>query len=235
MKYATAIVLAAGRGLRLKSRIPKPLIAIGSKPVIAHCLIALSRHPEIQEIVVVANPKNSEAITGQIKKLGIAKVGAVVLGGRLRQDSVAKGLKALSPDTDIVLVHDGVRPFIDKDTVSRLIKQAGIYGAAIPAVPVKATVKKVKRQKAKGNTRFVVEETLDRGCLWEVQTPQAFRKGLILKAYEKSAGLEVTDDSMLVERLGRTVCIVPGSYRNIKITTPEDLVIAEAIATKLKV
>lgn len=225
MIYASAIVLAAGRGKRFASGVSKPLVKIGSQPLIIYCLKALGEHPSIKDIVVVVNTENKEAVVSQIARYRIAKISAVVIGGVLRQDSVRCGLKAIGADTDLVLIHDAARPFIDKGRITSVITQAKSTGAATLGVPVKATIKQ-----ARG--KFVVR-TLDRDSLWEIQTPQVFRKGLILEAYRKFAGLlEVTDDAMLVEKLGVKVSIALGSYYNIKITTPEDLVLAQGIARK---
>lgn len=150
------------------------------------------------------------------------------MGGQRRQDSCLNGLNALPSSADIVLIHDAARPFVRQGLITALIRKAQAKGAAIPGVPVKNTIKRVS-----GRTLFV-DKTLERSLLWEIQTPQAFRKDLILAAYEKSANIDATDDAMLVERLKKRVSIVPGSYDNIKITTPDDLILAEAIAGKKK-
>jgi len=230
--YVAAIVLAAGKGYRLQSKIPKPLVEINSKPIIVYSLNILSRHPKIKEIILVANPKNLKDTISKIRQYRIKKIKHVVLGGRMRQDSVINGLRAISPKTDLVLIHDGVRPFINKEMVSEVIREAEISGAAIAGVPVKATIKMVTYRKSHIANRIEVKKTLNREDLWEIQTPQVFRKDLILKAYKKFGNLSVTDDSMLMEKLGAKVSIVLGSYNNIKITTPEDLILAEAIAKK---
>ncbi len=230
MSYTSAIVLAAGEGARFKSKISKALIEINSKPVIIYCLNTLSEHPRIRDIILVANAKNLKGIIRKIKQYRIGKIKDVVLGGRLRQDSVINGLKALNPSTDLVLIHDGVRPFINKDTISPTIKAAKKYGAAVVGVPIKATIKEVTRSPGHQVTsKFIVKRTLKRDSLWEIQTPQVFKKSLILEAYKRFGNREVTDDAALVEKLGAKVKIVMGSYSNIKITTPEDLAIAETI------
>jgi len=221
--YLTAILLAAGRGLRLKSKTPKPLVNLDSLPMISYSLKKLSRDPRVKDIVVVVNPGNSKSITKQISKHHIRKVKRIVFGGKRRQDSVARGLKALDRRTDLVLIHDAARPFFNEKLIPILSRQALECGAAILGVPVKATVKRVRQS-------LVVAETLDRGELWEIQTPQVFKKDLILKAYKRFGHTEVTDDASLVEKLGVKVAVVMGSYLNIKITTPEDLVVAKAIA-----
>jgi 2-C-methyl-D-erythritol 4-phosphate cytidylyltransferase len=139
-------------------------------------------------------------------------------------------LCVIDRQTNLILIHDAVRPFIDKRILSSVIREAKRYGAAIAGVPVKATIKRVKGQGLSGKSKGRVEKTLNRENIWEIQTPQVFRKDLILKAYKKFGNLDVTDDSMLVEKLGARVGVVLGSYSNIKITIPEDLILAEAIA-----
>lgn len=227
--YVTAVVLAAGRGLRLKSKISKPLIKINSRPLIVYSLNTLNNHPYIKDIIVVANRRNAQDLRKTIKRYRINKIKDVVLGGVVRQASVANGLRVIDKHTDLVLIHDGVRPFIDTGTVSSLIKTAKIWGAVIAGVPVKATIKEIHSPQSIVHSELIVKRTINRENIWEIQTPQVFRKELILKAYEKYADIEVTDDSSLVEKLGHKVIVVKGSYNNIKITTAEDLVLAEAI------
>ncbi|MBI3990692.1 MAG: 2-C-methyl-D-erythritol 4-phosphate cytidylyltransferase [Candidatus Omnitrophica bacterium] len=223
--YVTAVVVAAGKGLRLRSKVSKPLIKINSRPIIVYSLNTLSKHLYIKDIIVVANRKNLEGIRNIIKQYHIKKVKDVVLGGRLRQDSVFNGLIATDSRTEMVLIHDAGRPFIDEEIVSSVIKAARKYKAAIVGVPAKATIKKVLG-------RFV-KKTLDRDSLWEIQTPQVFERGLILKAYNRFGNTGATDDAMLVEKLGVKISVVAGTYKNIKITTPEDLLLAQAIAKSL--
>ena len=233
--FATAIVVAAGKGKRFNSKVPKPLVKIGGKPIVIHSLDALNRHSAIREIIVVANPLNVRAIIAEIKQYGLKKIICVTLGGNRRQDSVYNGLKLIHPQTDLVLVHDAARPFIDKNIISASLKAAVSSGAAVVGVPVKATIKKVKSKKEKGKSKLLVEKAIDRDSLWEIQTPQAFKASLLLEAHRKSGSCEVTDDAMLIEKAGGKVVIVPGSYHNIKITTQEDLVIAKAILKSKKV
>lgn len=225
--YVTAVVLAAGSGLRFKSKICKPLVEIDSQPIIIYCLKVLSSHPNIDDIVIAVNSQNFKVLLKKIRQYRIDKIKDIVLGGKERQDSVANCLKVLDSRTELILIHDGVRPFIDKGMVSRVITEAKKSGAAILGMPMKATVKLVDH-------RGIVRKTLNRDELWEVQTPQVFRKKLILGAFEKFGHLPVTDDAMLVEKLGSKVSMVRGSYSNIKITTPEDLIIAGAILKTLK-
>jgi 2-C-methyl-D-erythritol 4-phosphate cytidylyltransferase len=228
----TAIVLAAGRGLRLKSSVAKPLVKIKARPVIIYSLTSLSKHSMIRDIIVTANTSNYRDIVRTIKQYRIKKIKAVVLGGRERQDSVLRALQVVDADTDLVLIHDAVRPFINGRQVSDLIREAEKSKAAILGVPVKNTIKEVKDSYLAGKKKFIVKKTLDRGRLWEIQTPQVFGRGLILKAYAEFGNRRVTDDAMLVEKLGAPVSLVEGAYDNIKVTTCEDLIIAEAILTK---
>lgn len=224
----SAIILAAGKGLRLKSRISKPLIKLNSLPLIIYSLRVFASHPKIKEIILVANSKNEKGLMRLKQKYRIAKIKNLVRGGIRRQDSVNNGLRVVSEQTDLVLIHDGVRPFISRKLVSALIKEARSCGAAIAGVPLKATVKQVRRQQS-GFRSLIVEKTLERSRLWEIQTPQVFRKGLLLQAFSRFGKAPVTDEAGLVEKLGATVRIVPANYFNIKVTTPEDLVVAEAI------
>ena len=230
MIQAHAILLAAGKGARLKSRRSKPLVEVGGRPLVWYSLNVLQALPTLSEIVLVANTGNRRSLSSLVRKWGFTKVRSVVLGGRQRSDSVRCGLKALSPRAQIVLIHDAARPFIDGALATRLIHSAQRYGAAIPGVPVKATIKKVKSKKAKGKSTLWVKETVDRHGLWEIQTPQVFKRDLLVEAFATCGRAPVTDDAMLVERIGRPVAVVEGSYANIKITTPEDIAVARAFA-----
>lgn len=207
----------------MKSRISKPLLSVDSVPIIAYSLKVLERHPLIAEIVVVANRLNRKAIERIVAGYGIRKVRAVVLGGARRRDSVRLGLEASSPQSELVLVHDAARPFITAEDISAVIRKAARTGAAIVAVPVRPTIKRV-------GPGGLVKETVERRQLWEAQTPQAFRRALIIKAHQLKTKAQATDDAYLVERLGVAVVAVKGSSHNIKVTTAEDLVLAEAIA-----
>lgn len=228
--YVSAIVAAAGEGLRLGTRISKPLIKIRGVPLIVYSLVVLNKSPLIKEIIVAVNSLNQFKIKETIRRFGISKVKDIVLGGLRRQDSVYNGLKVIGKKADFVLIHDAARPFIDKNTISRLVKEVYFENAAILGVPVKATIKRVSRvPQRRRSGKLAVDRTIDRSNLWEIQTPQVFRKELISEAYERFGSTEVTDEAMLVEKLGVKIAVVLGSYSNIKITTPEDLVSAEAI------
>jgi 2-C-methyl-D-erythritol 4-phosphate cytidylyltransferase len=220
--YITAIVLAAGKGLRFKSTIPKATLNINHKPIIIYSLEALSRHPEISDVILVVNSANKNRIVKILNKYGFGKAVHIVKGGRRRQDSVFCGLRKVNKRSELVLIHDGARPMLTNDILHRVINAAKKSGAAITGVPVKVTIKE-----ASGN--LTVNRTLDRNKLWEIQTPQVFRRELILKAYQRYAKIEATDDASLVEKMGVQVKVVPGAYTNIKITTPEDALVAQAI------
>jgi 2-C-methyl-D-erythritol 4-phosphate cytidylyltransferase len=226
----TAILLAAGRGERFKSRISKPLARLSGRPVIDFSLKILNRHPGVKDIILVVNPGNFKAMRELVKKSGYGKVSSLVLGGARRQDSVRNALKKVSVQSRFVLIHDSARPFVKPREISALIARAEKSGAAILGVPVKATIKQVtKSQSHKVTSHFTVKRTLDRNSLWEIQTPQVFSRQLILRAYQRFGRGAVTDDAALAEKLNKQVDLVRGSYENIKITTPEDLTVAEAI------
>ncbi|MFA4991509.1 MAG: 2-C-methyl-D-erythritol 4-phosphate cytidylyltransferase [Candidatus Omnitrophota bacterium] len=220
----SAIVPSAGKGRRFKSRVPKPYIDLGGKPILARTLLVLSRNKRVSEILVaVERNKVNEVMRGIIYRYKIKKA-RVVIGGKERGDSVYNALKKVSPDAGYVLIHDGIRPFITDDLIRISLAAAIKHGASVAAVPLKPTLKFSKKGK-------FVEYTPQRGDYWEAQTPQVFKRGLIEKAYElaRRKNIKATDDAMLVERLGVKPRIVMGSYSNIKITTREDLELAKAL------
>jgi 2-C-methyl-D-erythritol 4-phosphate cytidylyltransferase len=239
--FVSAIVPAAGSGLRLNPvrnttkplggtkisngvnrGLPKPLVKINKKPIFIHTLNTLSRHPDIKEIILVVSGDSLGSARQELKKYRIRKLRDIVIGGPRRSDSVRNGLKLVSSKGSLVLIHDGVRPFIGLGLISRVIKEAEKSGAAIPGVPIKSTVKRI-------NAKSRVIKTLRRQRLYEIQTPQVFQRDLIIDAYREFPNAAAVDDSSLVERLGKRVVVIFGSYFNIKITTPEDLVFAKAI------
>jgi len=220
----SAVVLAAGKGRRFRSKIPKPFVCLGGKPVIGYCLEVFRRRKEISEIIVVVPARLKAEARRFLAEEGLPEA-KLVAGGERRQDSVSNALKVIDPRSELVLIHDGVRPFVTGALVAKLITEARASGAACLAVPAKSTIKSVKRRAR----RLVVTRTLDRGSLWETQTPQVFEKGLLCEAYRRHGKQSVTDDASLVERLGHQVTVVKGEYSNIKITTPEDLAVAEAL------
>ncbi len=226
----SAIVPAAGRGSRMGTPINKQFLMLKGKPILAHTLLALETCALIDEIVVVSSKDEIEYCQRTvIVPLGLKKVTHVIAGGLERQDSVANGLAAIRGKADIILVHDGARPFVTQKILLDTISNAQTHGAAGVAVRVKDTIKVV------GEDGFV-SNTPPRNELWAMQTPQAFKADLLIAAYEKaiSDGFCGTDDSMLVERLGYKVKIVEGIYENIKITTPDDLILGELILERLR-
>ncbi|MBU3911645.1 MAG: 2-C-methyl-D-erythritol 4-phosphate cytidylyltransferase [Candidatus Omnitrophica bacterium] len=218
-----AIVPSAGKGTRIKSRIEKPYIDINGKPILAWTLLRLSRNSNIEEIIVaVSGNRIEDAQRGIIDRYRIRKI-KIVKGGKERTDSVAMALENVSPDIDYILIHDGIRPFINDNLINACLKAAQKFGAAVAGVPVKPTLKIVK----KGGR---IHHTPDRRDFWEAQTPQVFKRELIEKAYKLvHKKTYITDDSMLVEAMGIKPRIVMGSYRNIKITTKEDLELARML------
>ncbi|HEV8643680.1 MAG TPA: 2-C-methyl-D-erythritol 4-phosphate cytidylyltransferase [Methylomirabilota bacterium] len=209
------VVPAGGVGTRLGRRTPKQFLRLGDVPILVATVRHFARHPAVQAVVVAA----PNAQTGRAARL-LARLGrrvAVVAGGATRQESVWRALQATPADAEMVVVHDAVRPFITRRLVDAVLRAARLHGAAVCALPIAETVKRVRGGFAEG--------TLDRSQLWAVQTPQAFRAALLREAHEKAQrdGVVGTDDAMLVERLGHAVCVVPGSETNVKITTPADL------------
>ena len=216
------IVPTAGSGTRLKSKTPKPLVLLNGRPLFIYCLETFQSSVKIDSIILVVHPRLVDPFKRLVAKFKISKVKRIVAGGKTRCQSVQNGLKALDADTKIVAIHDGARPLISKDIVERAIKLCEKQKAVVVAVAVKPTIKKVDRKT--GN----IIETLNRSELWEIQTPQVFDKDLLLKAHQKNKDLNATDDSVLVEKLGVKVKVIEGDYKNIKVTTAEDLVIAKA-------
>lgn len=219
----SAIIVAAGSGKRMKSSIPKQFLLLEGKPVLWWTLSVFEECEIIEEIVLVANRRGISFLED------FRKIKKVVVGGERRQDSSLNGLCAVGNETEIVIFHDGVRPFVRKQTILNCVREAKKTGAAICALRPKETVK----VGVKGN---LVGKTLDRQNLWLVQTPQAFKIDLIKKGFAnaKEKGLLVTDEAMLIEELGHPVKIVEGDWENIKITTPDDLILAKAILKRRK-
>jgi 2-C-methyl-D-erythritol 4-phosphate cytidylyltransferase len=222
----SAVIVAAGKGSRMNMDTNKQYIDICGKPVIARTLQVFEDCRRINEIVLVVNQQDLEFCrTNIIDKYRFRKVKIIVPGGQKRQDSVCNGLLKVDKSCSIVLIHDGARPFITEGCINLSIEAAFQFGASCVAVPSKDTIKKAD------SNGFAIE-TPDRSSLWLIQTPQAFKYGLILEAHKRAVddGFEGTDDAVLVERLGAPLKLVMGSYDNIKITTQEDIVLAEAIA-----
>jgi 2-C-methyl-D-erythritol 4-phosphate cytidylyltransferase len=198
---------------------------LAGRPILAHALAAVAACPEIEEIVLVVPAEDREMCrTTVVAPLEISTPVKIVSGGVERQMSVAHGLEAISAGIDLVAIHDGVRPFVRPEEFSAVLAAAHEHGAAILAVPAADTLKRADNQ---GSAR----ETLDRADIWMALTPQAFRLDLLKEAHAAARRDQVlgTDDAALLERLGRPVRLVPGSRTNLKVTTPEDLDLAQAL------
>ncbi len=221
----TAIITAAGKGKRMLHSVPKHFIRLEDKPVLAYTLDVFERCPDVNQVLVVSRSGEEDyCLKEVVEKYGYKKVLKIVIGGDRRQDSVYNGIKELDEDTDIVLVHDGVRPFVSQNTLSEAIKLAIFADGVVTAVPVKDTIKYV-------GDDGIIRATPDRSSLWHAQTPQVFKRRILEEAYVRAYNDKYTgtDDSSLVERLGYKVKIVEGTVDNIKITTKEDLLFAEVI------
>ena len=216
-----AVILSAGRSARMAG-VDKSFAALAGQPLILHALRAFEASPLVHEIVLVASQANLAEAERLCRAESLAKVRAVCLGGERRQDSVRLGLAALGP-AEWVLVHDGARPLVSQRLIADGLAAAA-FGAAVPAVRPKDTVKQV-------DGAGEVTGTLDRGRLAAVQTPQAFRRSLLERAHAEVAD-DVTDDAAMVERLGIRVRVYEGDYANIKVTTPDDLAVAEALLAR---
>lgn len=226
----SAVVVAAGSGVRLGAGTPKQFLLLGGRPVLAWALEAFQRCDAVDEIILVTKPEYVDFCRNELApRHGLTKVSDVTPGGQERQDSVAAGLSRCSPETDVVLVHDGARPFARREDIERVIEGAAAHGCCTLGAPMKDTVKVCGPE---GN----ILHTLERGSLWSVQTPQGFRRAVLAEALEaaRESGFQATDDVQLVERLGHAAVAVPGSGFNIKITTPEDMVFAGAILRALE-
>ena len=217
-----AIIAAAGQGARMSGKRPKQFLELAGTPIIFHTLKPFELCESIQEIVVVLPAEESAGFLSLAGKSGLRKLSRVVSGGATRAESVSRGLLAIRAATaEIVAVHDGVRPFVTTEEITRTVEAAKETGAAILVAPVNDTVKQIEAG--------AVAKTLDRSALRRALTPQCFRYDLLRRAYENTDVHDpaLTDDSLLVERMGIAVVTVEGSLRNIKITTQEDLVVAE--------
>ena len=217
MPSVAAVIPAGGLGTRFGGRTPKQFLRFGAMPILVATVRHFAAHPSVRAVVVAA-PGSYVARTRRILAPLTRQVPlTVVAGGRTRQDSVWLALQAAPEDAEVVVVHDAVRPLITRRLIDAVVDAAAEAGAAICALPVAETVKRVRGE--------LVEATLDRSELWTVQTPQAFRADLLREAHEKARrdGVVGTDDAMLVERLGHPVRVVRGLVENVKITTPEDL------------
>lgn len=228
----TAIVLAAGRGSRMKSEIQKQYMNVGEKPLIYYAMKAFEES-SVDQIILVSGKAEVDYCRKEIvEHYGFRKVTAVVAGGEERYHSVYEGLKAAA-DSSYVLIHDGARPCISIENIEDAIAGAKAYQACVLGVPVKDTIKLADEKQ-------YAAQTPDRSLLWAIQTPQAFSTPLILQAYQKLLNdpkqyPQVTDDAMVLEcTMGQKVKLIQGNYENIKVTTPEDILLAELFLKKMK-
>ncbi len=229
MKTA-AIITAAGAGIRMGGDQSKQFMDLDGRPLLAVTLERFERSPDVEGIVlVVPHGKVDDCRDQIVKPYGFAKVIHVVVGGKRRQDSVRLGLEATEGHYPYVLIHDGVRPLVPPDLISRIVRAMDRYRAVIPALAARETIKEA-------DGAGLVVKTHDRKALWLVQTPQAFRYEDILEAHRRALREnweEMTDDALLMERTGIPVKIIEGSEENIKITTPRDLELARFLVGKM--
>lgn len=223
--FISVVIVAAGLGKRMKSDINKQYLLLKEKPIVAHTIEKFENNKYIDEIIVVTKEEEMEYCrVNVVEKYNLRKVKDIISGGVQRQDSVYNGLKNCNENTKVVLIHDGVRPFIKDREISDIIKETLDVSACVTGVRVKDTIKIV-------DDKNNIIDTPNRENLWAVHTPQSFLYDIVLNAHNKckKEGWIVTDDSMLVEKLGVKVKMIEGSYDNIKITTPEDIYVAESI------
>ncbi|MCD5413707.1 MAG: 2-C-methyl-D-erythritol 4-phosphate cytidylyltransferase [Clostridiales bacterium] len=240
IKRSIAIIVAAGQGTRMGGEMNKQFLLLRGKPILAHTIDAFEKCESIDEIIIVVAKNEIDYCRGNIvEKYGYSKITKIIAGGKERIDSVYLGLCEIADFNSVVTIHDGARPLITTLKIKECIGIAGKSGTGVLAVQVKDTIKIV-------NSDMKIEKTLSRSELWTIQTPQAFGYPIIKKAYESNlrkrsinadASREnpiniVTDDSSLVEQMGVAVQVIKGDYDNIKITTPEDIIIASEILKK---
>lgn len=221
-RYISVVIPAAGHGKRMKTGVSKQYIEIDGMPILAITVSKFQKADFIDEIVLAVGEEEIGYVEKYIKeRYGFDKIKKIVVGGKERQDSVFEGLKAVSNETDIIMIHDAVRPLIKEKDILRIVEETIRHDACVLGVRVKDTIKEVDDNKN-------VVTTPNRSRLFAIQTPQAFKKSLIYDAYLQGIEneFEATDDAMLVEKYSKTqVRVVEGSYDNIKITTPEDLIL----------
>jgi 2-C-methyl-D-erythritol 4-phosphate cytidylyltransferase len=220
-----ALIPAAGQGKRMGTERPKAFISLGGLPILAHTLRKFEACPQVDEVIPLVPPGGGEAWTREIvSQYGLQKVSQIMPGGAERQESVFIGLKAIREKAETVIIHDGARPFVTPDLIQQSLSETRRFRAVAVALPASETIKEVGRD-------GIILRTVDRRQLWMMQTPQSFHYDLILRAHEEARrdGFAGTDDASLVERLGIPVKIIEGSRLNFKITTAEDLLLAEAL------
>ena len=219
----TAVIVAAGKGKRMGTEISKQFLPLGGKEILAHTVQKFEKAKNIRDIILVTGADSLQDVQEMAQEYGWEKIVSIVAGGKERHDSVWNGLQQVAADTEIILIHDGVRPFVTEDILNISIETALEMGGCVAGVPAKDTIKVCDGEN-------IAIATPDRNVLWQIQTPQTFRKERIVKAYEQAEedGFVGTDDASFAEHCGYPVKVIMGSYRNIKITTKEDLIIGEA-------
>jgi len=234
-----ALLPSAGQGKRLRpdaqpegvgGGIKKPFLSLGGRPILAETIERFHSISYITEIIPIIQESDMEfCLEGIVERYGFNKIKRIAPGGHERQDSVYNGLKLVDPKTTLVLIHDGVRPFIRSDLIEEAITTALEGDGVVLGLPVKETIKEVADDRS-------VKRTYKRDCLWSIQTPQVFHYRIILEAYERAYrdNFYSTDDASLVERIGGKIKVIMGSYDNIKITTHEDLQLGEIILRRQK-
>ena len=226
----TAVIVAAGKGKRMGTEISKQFLPLGGKEILAHTVQKFEKAKNIRDIILVTGADSLQDVQEMAQEYGWEKIVSIVAGGKERQDSVWNGLQQVAADTEIILIHDGVRPFVTEDILNISIETALEMGGCVAGVPAKDTIKVCDGEN-------IAIATPDRNVLWQIQTPQTFRKERIVKAYEqaKEDCVVGTDDASFAEHCGYPVKVIMGSYRNIKITTKEDLIIGEAFLKEVQV
>ncbi len=231
MTRVTAILPAAGLGTRMGAETPKQFLQLDGVPVLLFTLRRLAASPLITEFVIATRPDEVDALAAATSLENLGRPVRVIRGGATRQDSVANALAEISPDTDLILVHDAVRPLVTREQIESVIAEADACDAAILGIPAMDTVKEVKRSTPKGGVgdAALVTATIPRERVVLAQTPQVFRASLLLEAFGRARadGVSASDEAGLVERIGRDVHVVPGSERNLKITRPGDMELAQ--------
>lgn len=223
-KKNAAIIVAAGSGTRMGSEIPKQFLTVLGKPVLVYTLLKFNNNKYIDEIVVVTKEEYIPHCKDMIKTFDIDKVTAIVAGGSTRQQSVLNGINSVSDDSDNVLIHDGARPLVSDETISKCAVALEKHTACAVGVPMKDTIK------YSDNGEFI-DRTVDRSRLWQIQTPQCFDRQIAAEYHKRAAeeGFAATDDCMLFEHYGEKIALVEGEYENIKITSPQDIFVMEGL------
>jgi len=220
----SGIIVAGGKGERMGPDVDKAFLSLGAKPVLVYSLLAFEKCPDVDEVVLVVRKERVEAARCAVQMFGCKKVIKIISGGNQRQQSVANGLAEISEEAEVVAVHDGARPCVTLGLISETIKLARQYGSGVAAVKITDTVKEVDKG-------MIIAQTIDRTKLWRVQTPQAFKVALLRKAFAmvKKKKIKITDEASSVELICDNVRMVQSSSSNIKITSPDDLMLAAAL------